>query len=158
MPSVGLADDVACLGIEGSELAGGAMSQIVMSTAFELPGANRQQRRSAFQGLYLALFVHAQYQGAFCRIHIEPHDIAYLVDEQWVFGEFEVLVAMRLQGASAPAHPHPGCETVPATHSPFKCELASVTPRKGCCVPQPIAITIRAREASACADVRRRIH
>jgi hypothetical protein len=59
-------------------------------------------RGGAVEGLYLTLFVDAQDQRAFRRVHVKTHDVAYLVDEERILGELEGLRAMRGQRKGAP--------------------------------------------------------
>ena len=47
------------IGIERGKQTGGAMTDIVMSAAFDLPWAHGQQRCRSIQSLYLRLLVHA---------------------------------------------------------------------------------------------------
>ena len=47
------------LGIERGEQAGGAVAEIIVSSAFGLTGTHRQQGRGVFKCLNLALFVDA---------------------------------------------------------------------------------------------------
>jgi len=60
-------------------------------------GRKRQDRLRAIQSLYLAFFVHTQYNGAVWWIHVKPHNVPYLLDELGILGEFEVLYPVRLQ-------------------------------------------------------------
>ena len=69
--TVHLADDFAGFGIESREPAGGAVTQIVMSTAFGLPGSHGQQRGGSLQSLNLALLIDTQDQSALGRVPVQ---------------------------------------------------------------------------------------
>src|ERR1700733_1711495 len=47
-------------------------------------------------------FVHAYNQGAVGRVQIKPHDVAHLVDEEWIAAELEGRGAMRREREGAP--------------------------------------------------------
>jgi hypothetical protein len=40
----------------------------------------------AFQGLALAFFIHAQHQRPRRRTHIQSHNVAHFLDEEWIGG------------------------------------------------------------------------
>ena len=66
--------------------------------------SQRQERPSAIERLYLALLVHAQHHRLERRIEVQADDVAHLVDKEWIAGELEVLLPVRLLGATrAPA-------------------------------------------------------
>jgi hypothetical protein len=88
--------------VEGGEQRSGAVALVVMGAPLDLAGAHRQQRLAAIQCLDLRLLVHAQHQRAVGRCHVEPDDVADLVDEQRVGRQLEGLGAMRLQPEGAP--------------------------------------------------------
>ena len=96
------ADDVAGLGVERGEQAGGAVAGVVVGAAFDLAGAHGQQRSGAVERLNLALFVHAQDQRAFGRVQVKAHDVAHLVDKQRVARQLECLRPLRRQRKGAP--------------------------------------------------------
>jgi hypothetical protein len=48
---------------------------------FDLAGAHRQQRLGAIERLGLALLVDAEHHGALGRSHVEPDDVAHLLDK-----------------------------------------------------------------------------
>src|SRR6202048_5430383 len=73
-------------------------------------GDARRQRENRFgpiQSLYLALFIHAQYNRAVRRVQVQGHEVPHLLHKLRVFGELKVLNAMRLQSESTP-NPHNG--------------------------------------------------
>jgi len=59
-------------------------------------GHHRQHRGGPVQRLDLGLLIHTQHQRGVRRIQVEPDDVANLVDEQRVGGQFERVGAMRL--------------------------------------------------------------
>ena len=79
-----------------------AMAHVVVGSALGDARCQRQNRLSAIQCLNLALFIHAQHHRLERRIKVQAHDVTYLLDEQWIAGEFECLLAVRLQAESPP--------------------------------------------------------
>ncbi len=69
MPVIGFArrDDRAVQHIQGGTPRGGAMPFIIMSDALGVTETPGQQRLRPLQGLYLALFIHAQHEGLLGR-------------------------------------------------------------------------------------------
>ncbi len=65
------------------------MPLVVVAAAFNLTGAHRQQRLCPVQGLNLRLLIYTQDQRSIGRIQVEPHDVAYFVNEQRIFGKLE---------------------------------------------------------------------
>jgi hypothetical protein len=59
--------------------------------AFGQPGAQREHRLGAVESLDLGFLVHAQHKGAIGRVHVEPDDVAHLLDEQRIGRELEAL-------------------------------------------------------------------
>src|SRR5437899_12793475 len=98
-----LTDDLAAENIKGRKERGGAMALVIVRPSFRQTWAQRQQRRSAIQGLNLAFFINAQHQGAVWGIKIQPDHIAHLLCEVWIVRKFEVFDAMRLQFAALPS-------------------------------------------------------
>ena len=74
MTTMQLAQHRAAGHVEGGEQTGGAVPFGVVGAAFDLSGAQGQQRRGAVQRLNLALLVHAQHQGAVGRVQIEADE------------------------------------------------------------------------------------
>jgi len=73
-----------------------------VAAAFDLSGAHGQKRCGAVQRLNLALFVHAQNQGAVGRVEVEADDVADFVDEQRVSAQLKGCAAMGLERKGAP--------------------------------------------------------
>jgi hypothetical protein len=97
-----LADDLARPSVEGGEEAGGAVALVVVSAPLHLAGAHGQQRRGSIEGLYLRLLVDAQNQRPVGRIQIQAHDVAHLVDEEWIATELEGLRSVRSEREGTP--------------------------------------------------------
>src|ERR1700679_3940571 len=85
MPAMAFADDLSGFHIEGGEQGCRPVTRIVVSTPFQLSRSHWEQRLRAVQSLDLRLLVHAEHKSAVRRVQIQPHDIAHLLDEQWVF-------------------------------------------------------------------------
>jgi len=77
-----------------------------MGPTLRQSGHHRQHRRRPIQGLDLGFLVHAQHQGLFRRIHIQPHDVAHLVDELRIVAELERIDQMRFEPECLPDPPH----------------------------------------------------
>ena len=97
--------------LAGAEVQGGvearrAVALVVVRGALGDPGQHRQDRRRAVEGLDLGLLVDAEHDRALGRVEIEPDDVVDLVDEQRVFGEFEGVLAMRLEPERSPDPRH----------------------------------------------------
>jgi hypothetical protein len=75
----------------------------VVSSALDLSRSHGEQRLGSVQGLDLCLFIHAQRQGPFGRVQIEPHDVSDFFDEQRVARQLEGFEPVGLQGEGAPA-------------------------------------------------------
>ena len=56
-----------------------------------------QHRLGALQRLVLALLVHAQHQRVVGRVQVRAHNVAQLLDEQWIRRQLETVGAMRLE-------------------------------------------------------------
>src|ERR1700722_15226487 len=96
------ADDGAVEDVEGREQRGGTVAFVVVGHG---PGAallHWQAGLGAVERLDLALFIDREDDGMGGRINIETDDVAQLVDEAWVAGEFELFHPVRLQAVRAP--------------------------------------------------------
>jgi hypothetical protein len=91
--------------VEGRIEVGGAVALVVMRASFGQSGTQRQDRGGPIESLDLGLFVHAEYQGAFGRIDVEPHDVADLFDELGVRAELEGVDEVRLEPEGPPDLP-----------------------------------------------------
>src|SRR3970040_433742 len=100
--TVYLADDFAGCCIESREQAGGAVAEVVMSAAFGVSRAHRQQRGGSLQSLNLALLIDAQDQSVLGRVQVEADDVPHLVDKQRVMAQLKALGAVWLEGKGAP--------------------------------------------------------
>lgn len=88
--------------VEGAEQRRGAVPLVVVGAALDLSGAHRQQGLAAVECLNLAFFVDAEDEGTVRRRHVEPDDVAHLLHEQRIGGEFERLGAVRLEAERLP--------------------------------------------------------
>ena len=79
-----------------------AVPRVVVGAALDLARAHRQQRLGAVERLDLRLLVHAEHQRVLGWAHVEPDDVAHLLDEERVRRELEGLAPMRLQAEGAP--------------------------------------------------------
>src|SRR5439155_8242305 len=97
-----LRDDLARFGVERGEQGRRAMALVVMRPAFHLAGLHRQQWLRAIEGLDLRLLIDAEHRRMCRGIQVQADDIADLLDEQWIVGQFERLAPMRLQPKRVP--------------------------------------------------------
>lgn len=82
--------------VEGGEQGGGAMADVIVGDAIDVAESHGQQGLGALEGLDLGFLVHAQHDGVIGGVEIQPHDVAHLLDEERVVGEFEMALAVRL--------------------------------------------------------------
>ena len=73
------------------------MAYIVVRDAFDVAESQGKHRLRVLQRLALALLVDAQHENVLGRAHVQPDDIAQLLDEERVGRELEVLAPVRLQ-------------------------------------------------------------
>src|SRR5882757_4385155 len=116
MATVELPNHLASLSVQGGEQRSGTVAFVIMSPAFRLAGAHRQNGLRAIQSLNLRFLVNTQYQGFIRRSQVKPNNISYLVDEQRVFGKFEAFTTVRGQSEGAP-HSLDTVTTQPASRS-----------------------------------------
>ena len=76
-----------------------------MGSPFRDAWQHRQDRLGAVEGLDLALLVDTEHQRAIRRRHVKADNVADLVDEVRITGEFEGLGPVRLQAEGAPDAP-----------------------------------------------------
>jgi hypothetical protein len=72
------------------------MADVVMGDALDIAQAHGQHRLGTVQGLNLARFIHAKYQGVVGWIQVQANDVASLLDEEWIGREFEATSSVRL--------------------------------------------------------------
>ena len=82
--SLAAADHLAGLGVQCGKQRHRAVAQIIVGAPFRLSGTHGQQRAGTVQSLDLGLFVHAQHQRSVRRIQVKAHDVAHLLDEEWI--------------------------------------------------------------------------
>ena len=68
--------------VEGREERRRPVSKVVVGLAFWLTRSHRKKWLTAFERLDLGFLVHAQHDSVRGGIHVEPHNIADLVDEE----------------------------------------------------------------------------
>src|SRR5271157_5089753 len=74
------------------------MADVIMGDALDIAQAHGQHRLGAVQGLNLALFIDAKYQGMVGRIQVKADDVPHLFDEERIGGEFEATTSVRRYG------------------------------------------------------------
>ena len=97
-----LADHRARLHVEGCEQRRRAMALVVVRHGRAPTALHRQPRLGAVERLDLALLVHREHQRVLGRVHVEPDDVADLLDELRVVRKLEGLDPVRLQAVLAP--------------------------------------------------------
>ena len=102
MTLITLTDHLSRLDIEGGEKRCGPVSAVVVCATLGKTGAQGKDRLGAIERLDLRFLVHAQHQGSVRRVHVEPDNVAHLVDKQWICRELERFRAMRLKRKRSP--------------------------------------------------------
>jgi hypothetical protein len=69
---------------------------VIVGVAFNLSWSHWQQGLGPIKRLYLGLFIYAEHQSAVWRGRIQPHNVAYLLNKEWIGRQFERLGPMRL--------------------------------------------------------------
>ena len=92
--------------VQGREQRRGPVAAVVVGAPLRDARTHRQHRLAALQRLYLRLLVHAQHHRSLRRMQVQPHDVAYLLDEQRIARQLEGLVAMWLETERAPDAAH----------------------------------------------------
>jgi hypothetical protein len=105
---VTLANDTAAAHIERGKECRRPVADVVVRMAFRLTGTQRQDGRTAIEGLDLRFLVDAQHQRAFGRLQVQPDDVADLLDKERVFRQLERFGPMRLQRKGPPNAAHRG--------------------------------------------------
>src|SRR5262249_41670127 len=80
--SVMLRDDLAALDVERREKRSGAVTDVIVSSALNLSGPQRQDGLRTIQGLDLRFLVHAEDHGTIWRIQVKADDIPDLLNQQ----------------------------------------------------------------------------
>ena len=81
MASFALREHFAGGHVQGGEQRSGAVADVIVGDALDVPQPHGQHRLGALQGLDLAFFVHAQHHGVIGRVQIQPDDVADFFDE-----------------------------------------------------------------------------
>src|SRR5262249_28935648 len=101
-----IANHFAVKNVQCSEKSRRTVTFIVMREGATTTRLHRQSRLSSIQSLDLTLFVDAQHQSLFRRIHIEADDVLQFFDELWIPTELERFGQMRLQVVLLPNSSH----------------------------------------------------
>lgn len=83
--------------IQGGKQRRGAMTDVIVSDAFNVAETHRQYGSGALERLTLALFVHAQHQGVLRWTQVQADHIAQFLDEELIGRELETFASVRLQ-------------------------------------------------------------
>ena len=70
--------------IQRREQGCGAVTDVVVSDALDVPQPHGQQRLSPVQGLDLRLLVNAEHHRLVWRVQVETNDVADFVDKEWI--------------------------------------------------------------------------
>ncbi len=108
VPRLDCAGDGAGGDLQGGEQRGGAVSEVVVGTAFGQPGLQRQDRRGPVQGLDLGFLVHAQHDRVLRRVQVQADHVGDLADQLRVGGEPKRLRPPRLDPVLPPRLGHCG--------------------------------------------------
>src|SRR5208283_3337954 len=84
MASSGLAEDLAVFGVERGVERERAMPIVLEAVALGPPGAERQHRVEAIEGLNRGLLIDTEHRGVLRRIDVEPDHIGGLALEVWI--------------------------------------------------------------------------
>src|SRR5258708_5454273 len=102
MAAIAFANDTSGGDVERREQGRHAMARIVVTAPLDLTRAHRQHRLAAVERLDMALLVDAQDQRMLRRRHVEPDNVAHLLNEQWIGRKLEAFRAVRLQAEGSP--------------------------------------------------------
>ena len=79
-----------------------AVAFAVVRSSLYLARLQRQEGSSTIEGLNLGLHINAIDHGVRGRLQVQPHDVAYFVDQQRIGRQLESLCAMRLEAERLP--------------------------------------------------------
>ena len=102
----GLMHDLAGGQVQRGEQVGDPVALVVMGAPLDLAGSHRQRRLGPVEGLDAGLLVDAHHHRMLGRVHVQPDDIADLVDELRVLRQLERVGQPRLQPERPPDPPH----------------------------------------------------
>ena len=105
VPSIAIADGDAACHIQGRKQRRYSVPFVIMRLSRRYTWCQGQNRLGPVQRLHLTLFVHTKDDRTIRRMHVQADDISHFLNELRVFGELEVLHAMRLQSEGTP-DPH----------------------------------------------------
>ena len=83
--------------IQCGKQSSGAVADVIVSDALDVAEPHGQNRLGSVERLNLAFLVHTQHQSVIGRVQIQAHNIAYLLDEERIGGEFGIGGKMSLR-------------------------------------------------------------
>jgi hypothetical protein len=106
-----LADDLAGGNVQRGEQRGRAMTHAVVGASLGIARGQRQDGLCAVQRLDLALLIDTQTHSLDGWCQVQTNDVAHLLHDHLVAGEFERVLAVRLQAkcGSRPSAIRPYC-------------------------------------------------
>ena len=78
------------------------MPTVIIRSTLGLSGTHGQDRLAPIEGLDLRFLIDAQNQRFVGRVEVQTHNVAHLVDEQWVTRDLESLATVGLECKSSP--------------------------------------------------------
>src|ERR1041385_1267162 len=97
-----LPNDSALGNLQRGKQGGGAVAFVVVRHGATPSLLERQPRLSAIQGLNLALFIHAQYQGLLRGVEVKSNHVRKLLQKSRISGHLETLGPVWLQVMTLP--------------------------------------------------------
>src|SRR3972149_6339094 len=81
-----LTDHRSCGDVQGSEETGCAMTLVIVSSAFGLPGQHRKDRLATAERLDLTLLIYTKHHRMMRRVHVQADNVSHLIDQQRIVG------------------------------------------------------------------------
>ena len=106
MPLIALTNHLARGDVQSREQRSRSVPLIIVRLLLRQPRTQRKNRSRSVQSLYRGLLIHGQHNRVVRRVHVQAHDIPYLLHKERIRGQFEVLAAVRLQPESVPDSYH----------------------------------------------------
>src|SRR6185436_13514673 len=106
VPAMQLADHSSRHDVECCEQRRRAMTYVIVASTLGIARLHRQEGLSPIERLDLRFLVDAKHESTVWRVQIEADNIAHLLDELRVLGQFERLYAVRLKAKSSPNPAH----------------------------------------------------
>ena len=102
MATMQLTNDLAGGDVERGEQCGRPVALVIMRAPFGNAGRQGQNRLGPVERLDLAFLIDAEHHGFDRRINVQAHNVPGLFNKQWIGGQLERFLAVRLQPESAP--------------------------------------------------------